>query len=445
MNDRASLVHPSDNRPSAATPQDPTTTEENQTSYKHFMQGGWDKQCPQTIGIDEEEGTIGVLGVEWLRDKTAGGKKYQVCALVLGEMLRKSIELKRDHVPLSWAWLNGLLGDEETRTILPYLQFIGAIRAAGERGKWYQLKPNKYRFTEEYSHQPLGVMVLDEKHIRRYRKYRKQRLQKAISSAPINKMLWEDLQHLSIHPSWTDAMPSFTEGQWRKEWAWLRSHEAITNQDIYFHCTVSEAQAYPGRIYSTFCNTPSVLRSYALLDGEPLVCIDVKASQPFLHSTLIPESEEKRRYLKSVYSGNFYEDIGKAGNWEGESREKLKAAVFTSVFYGRTIPVEKDPIWEAFTSLYPMLAEAITNEKREHYSKLAVKMQYLEAEIILHTALPALKARVPECRVLTVHDAIYVRKEHVLDATREMVYAFKKHTGHIPALKLETPPQFLCF
>ena len=89
-----------------------------------------------------------------------------------------------------------------------------------------------------------------------------------------------------------------------------------------------------------------------------------------------------------------------------------------------------------------MLADAITHEKRIHHRDLAIKMQYLEAEIILHTALPALKARVPECRVLTVHDAIYVRKEHVKDATREMVYAFQKHIGECPALKFEKPPQF---
>jgi hypothetical protein len=33
---------------------------------------------------------------------------------------------------------------------------------------------------------------------------------------------------------------------------------------------------------------------------------------------------------------------------------------------------------------------------------------YLEAEIILHTALPALKQIDPSIRVLTVHDAIYI-------------------------------------
>ncbi len=443
MNDGIDLVYPGYNRPATARLSDPTTTE-NQTLQTHTSYKQSETKCPPTIGLKGETGELGLLGVDWLRLRVGGASWFQSCSLVLGEMLRHSIELKADDVPLGTMWLSGLIGDELRRTIIHRLRIIGAIKPTSERGPWQHRITHKYRFTEEYKRQPLGTIQLHPKLLERYRSHHNHLLIKTLSAARIYRDLWNDLQHLSLHPSWESAMPDFTPSQWTKEWAWLRSSDKISRRDCYFSCSQAkpEISHLPGRLYTTFCTTPSGLRKYALLDDEPLVCIDVKASQPFLHSTLIPDSEEKRRYLESVCSGSFYEELGRAGNWKGTDREKLKSAVFAAVFYGRTIHAEKNRIWIAFSSLYPMLAEAITHEKRRHHRDLAIKMQYLEAEIILHTALPALKARVPECRVLTVHDAIYVRKEHVLDATHEMVYAFKKHTGQIPALKLENPPLF---
>lgn len=391
-------------------------------------------------GLDTRSGLVGLHGVEWLRNRVKKDSDLQRCTLVLGEMLLRSIEFKRDYVPLGSEWLRGILGDESGRSILGILKEIGAIEPAGQEGPWYWRITRRYRFTEQYRSQPFGTVSIAPKLIQRYITYYNRRLQLALEAAPIYRALWDDIQHVSLHSSWVETVPQFAIGDWRKQLAWHRSYDEIYRRSFRFSCSLSKAGKFPkpGRIYTTFTSTPSKMRQYALLDGMPLVCLDVKASQPFLHSTLIPDSAEKRRYLEAVKSDKFYEELGAAGNWQGNSRAELKEAVFASVFYGKLLPQEKaSPIWKAFQLTYPGLATAISYEKRNNNRDLAIKMQYLEAEIILHTALPALKQADPSIRVLTVHDAIYVTEDHIRAAKDALHNAFATVTGNCPELREE--------
>lgn len=469
MNDRIHFLYSGADRAASTLPQSPEASNYEALQNNTALQES-ETKCPPTIGEGEEgkeeggqgelgtslftegmplagldmrSGLVGLHGIEWLRHRVKDASRFHQCALVLGEMLRRSIELKADHVTLSREWLSGILGDETRRTVLPLLLRIDAIERAGSESPWYHRITRKYRFTAQYSAQPLGTISLAQKLIKRHREHLKARLKSALAAAPIYRILWDDIQFVSLHSSWEKALPRFTPGDWRKQLAWRRSYDEISHRNFRFSCTPSKTGKFlkPGRLSTTFSSTPSTMRQYALLDGIPLVCIDVKASQPFLHSTLIPDSEEKRRYLESVKSGTFYEDLGHAGNWRGSSRDELKEAVFAEVFYGRTLPPEKaSPMWTVFRNTYPTLAEAIAYEKRARYQDLSIKMQYLEAEIILHTALPLLKKGDPSIRVLTVHDAIYVAENHVPAAREALETAFIELTGNSPEFSVIMSP-----
>ena len=284
-------------------------------------------------------------------------------------------------------------------------------------------------------------MQLSAKALDRIRALRKAEFQAAINAAPIYATLWEDLNHISLHSSWKTAMPVFSKSEEARAWAWKLSAYQLESHRFSFLCDPREGFDLPGRLYTTFTSTPSGLRKYALLDGAPLTCIDVKASQPFLHATLIPEGAEKTRYLGAVRSGDFYKELGAAAGLK-LPRDKIKKKTFAEVFYGRPLPAGASPIWDAFSRLYPSVAQAITERKTPDYRRLAVEMQYLEAEIILHNALPRLKALDPRVRVLTVHDALYVRSDHVELAVSCLQSAFQARTQHQPEFKIEAQTPF---
>lgn len=387
-----------------------------------------------------DEGVVGLSGVEWLRAKVAP-EIFESCAIVAGEMLRASIQRKRDHVIASHSWMTTLVGDDKRRSVLPALQRSGCIERVPERWVWWECRPIPYQFALEYRSQGLGWIQLSAKALDRIRALRKAKFQAAINAAPIYATLWEDLNHISLHSSWPSAMPVFSKSEEERAWAWELSAYQLKSHRFSFSCSPKDGFDLPGRLYTTFTGTPSGLRKYALLDGKPLACIDVKASQPFLHATLIPEGAEKARYLGAVRSGDFYEELGAAAGLR-LPRNEIKEKTFAEVFYGRRLPAGVSPIWDAFSQLYPSVAQAITERKTPNYKRLAVEMQYLEAEIILHNALPRLKALDPRVRVLTVHDALYVPLAHVELAVSCLQSAFQARTGHQPEFKIETQTPF---
>jgi hypothetical protein len=395
-------------------------------------------QCPPLIGIDVREGVVGTRGIQWLEEKLVGIKHISLeqAAIVTGCMLRHSLERKKDHIPASSRWLRDIVGDEARRYIINVLNRIGAIKPVGKKQHWSSQIPNKYAFADEYIHQPLGELKISDRAVARFRDYRAKVINETKAASPIYADLWDDLQHLTIHESWEQAMPQFRESEWRREWAWLESHDRIKAKDFWFTCPKSEDFPKPGRLYTTFTSTPSALRKYALLHGQPLVEIDVRCSQPFLHASLLAAGDERDRYLESVGNGTFYEDIGKAGGISDEiSRDKLKEMVFADIFYGKNRPTETSPMMTVFAELYPKLTAAIRERKTGNHNRLSKDMQYLEAEIILHNAIPRIRERVPGIRILTVHDAIYIPEGWELIARREMTAAFNDTLGFTPSLR----------
>lgn len=360
--------------------------------------------------------------------------RYQRLVLLLGIIIDQSVQRDDGWVSICSGFLNEAFGDEHRRYLLSVLAEAGAIVMDEWRYSRSGRRSRRCRLSDEYAALPFEEVEIPQEYWLRYKVQQDNRREFIVASSPVLMGLWNDLQCLSLHPAYESVLPQFREEEWRKEWAWLRSIDCIERRCFSFNCALGR-----GRVYTTFSSTPSVLRSFALLDGDPVTAIDVTSSQPFLHGTLIEPGEEKNRYMDSVLSGRFYEDIGKAGGCgEDMSRGDLKRAVFTEVFYGRTRLVEKAPIWSAFKKLYPTLADVITVKKRENYRRLAVEMQDLEAQIIIYDAVPAMRSAASDLKVLTVHDAIYVNEEYIPLAKEVLAAAFMRHTGYAPALKVET-------
>lgn len=396
-------------------------------------------ESPHTIGENiGEMGTVWVVGVEELASRLPvrwkDGKRFQRAVLVLGLIIKRSILFRKEWVPITGDFVYELAGKEDGREILQILAEAGAIDP--EKGWVFRRgrpRPKRYRVSGKFASLRGQSFQIQPELWQRYQTQRIRRRQRSIDSHEGNKAFWDDLQHLSLHPDYVEQIPRFSASEWKKRMAWSHTIHQIRVRDFDF----ADGNRV-GRIYTTFCSTPSLLRRYALLDGHSVVGIDVKCSQPFLHGSLIGACDEKDRFMASVLSGRFYEDLADAAGIGADiGRDTLKTMVFREVFYGRTRYDDPGLLWMAFQRLYPQLASAIVEKKRADYRALSVEMQDLESDIILRDAVPALRQAIHGIRLLTVHDALYVHPQHVDTAKAALKRAFLRHTGYSPALALQ--------
>jgi hypothetical protein len=396
-----------------------------------------------TIGVDVEEGKIGLHGVDWLKARLQP-RDMEPCAIILAEMLKQSISWKRDATLATQDWLAGLVGDDARRRVLRSLQQIGAISPADRANRRCD-EPRQFTLTNEYRQQPLATLPLSNNAKQRIQRSRHYSLEQSLETSAVCRALWEDLHHASLHPSWIQAMPLFSEKDYAKRWSWTHSAKLLQSGRPTLSCRQRDGFDLPGRVYTSFSSTPSVLRKYALIDGEPLVCIDVKACQPFLHATLIEECEERRCYLANVNSGQFYEDLAAEAGIASLSRAKIKERVFQDIYYGPNQLAYHSPVKDAFARRYPRLSTQIALKKSRDFRTLPIEMQHLEAKIVIYTAVAGLKLAHPRIRLLTVHDAVYVPKRHAEITCGYLRASFIRFSGESPELRVEAPPPHLAF
>lgn len=145
------------------------------------------------------------------------------------------------------------------------------------------------------------------------------------------------------------------------------------------------------RIYSLMTSAPRQLRGCLLLDGKPLVEIDVKSCQPALLITLCPENEKAA--FADLLGKDFY-SLSKSG------RDKAKKE-FGQFAFGKYR--RKNSLGEAIRAQFPGLFGAV----RSFDGSLARHLQNLEAEICIGRVVPRLMAE--GIHATTAHDAFFVR------------------------------------
>jgi hypothetical protein len=151
--------------------------------------------------------------------------------------------------------------------------------------------------------------------------------------------------------------------------------------------------------------------------GQPLFSIDIKSSQPLLHSLLYPDGEpEKTKYLSAVQS-DFWDFINKAAGSrydlsDSDEKDLLKRGMWSQVFYGWK---EKKPKPNAifartFEREFPVLCVKIRDVKARGNKPLPREMQYLESDGVMSAVLRLVGKPSP---LITIHDSIVTTKEGI--------------------------------
>ena len=172
--------------------------------------------------------------------------------------------------------------------------------------------------------------------------------------------------------------------------------DMVNDKYLYF-----KRDTVSGRLHSSLTVLPKYLRKYIKSDEE-LRNIDIKNSQPFFLYLLVRDMDiidwgELEFYRGMVADGELYDYLSE--EW-GVSKKQVKIDIF-KIFYSKTTSFKK--LKEKFEEYFPTIMEAINIINAEQHNTLAIKLQTLEANMILNIIMPELnkKGIIP----YTIHDS----------------------------------------
>lgn len=162
------------------------------------------------------------------------------------------------------------------------------------------------------------------------------------------------------------------------------------------------------RLYSPWTSAPRELRRACSLCGEPIVTIDLQASQP----TLIGLMAHDDQFSEACLHDDLYRDVC---NLFDISREEAKP-IFLSYVYGpnrseKTRNKQALRVQQYVAERFPKTHAFIMDSKSSNYRQFARRLQDAEAEIFLDGLLATLIEK--DVPALTVHDSVSVPQSHL--------------------------------
>ncbi len=216
------------------------------------------------------------------------------------------------------------------------------------------------------------------------------------------------------------------------------SDEEVTSFHYHYHSFANKSPLYgaaeSGRVSYVPNLVPTELRREILIDGEPAIDVDVVASQPRLALSLFPANHiETIAFRDLIDTGRLYET---AMEWIGEewAGKKPKYRFFSQVLYGPREKHKHFPLWRAFEARYPTLAAIIAAEKRQDTRVFPVKLQTIEARIMVEGVMTDCATR--QIPILGIHDAIGCKLGDAKEVAQLISHHWTKVTGYIPRLRI---------
>lgn len=237
-----------------------------------------------------------------------------------------------------------------------------------------------------------------------------------------------------------------------------------------------------GRLHTYLTQLKSNLRKFIKFDGKTLCAVDITNSQPYLLQALlskegydrndmqdriiqahpilesdssliimlgvlidkISKESDVQLFKEIVSSGRFYEEFGKILNENGEIEEtslaEIKGAakeITFSTLFSKNSSIKFIKSIQLFQKQFPNVYEVLKFIKNGHHPTLAVVLQNLEADLVLHKTCKIITEERPEIPLFTLHDSIITTEDNVEYVEQKLKEILKKYIGAEPTLKIE--------
>jgi hypothetical protein len=326
----------------------------------------------------------------------------------------------------------------------------------------------KYRFSPKYHSRYITVSLENAKLIRRIKKIHED-TEKTMHTIRGRSGQTKFLKKLTIDDNWMSFINAnffYDTNEYDKN---LQSAIRIMNGDI-FH-TVDNTS---GRYHSNITNMAKGLRPFLRINGEPLVNIDIKNSQPYLSTIIltnpgkvanmtkntdfalllqslkVSKCKDVTNYINLVISGQLYEflmsEFGKKGLHL--TRDETKKQVLRILFDQNRMPANElnRKCKTIFKDLFPQVNKVFNKvrgyergDKFKSYKRFAILLQTIESYLILEVILKRIYRELPATIALTIHDSIMTGADNnSIEAIHKiMIYELTFFVGYAPKIKIE--------
>lgn len=359
-------------------------------------------------------------------------------------------------------------GDKYLRRLV----IMGIVLRTGKPKKG--LKCYEYSFADKYKSRYFEVFLYDRKLIRRL-----EQLQRKVEKEH-KKTIWghskqqDFLKLLTIDASCYELIHTLSVDNPDRADNMLASAIRIDQQ---IHSCIRDTTSQ--RMHTNITNMAKELRHFLRIDGQPLVNIDIKNSQPFLSTILlthpeklasfaktkqleillkeikIPKSTDIALYVELVTSGGLYEYLMDEFSKEDFTltRQETKKQVLRTLYAKNWKP--KNPInrraREIFIDRFPNVhtifsrirgrvkSENKKDEKLVTYKRFAILLQSIESHLVLDVIMKRIYKELPGVFAMTIHDSILtVNRPEVVTLIKGILEAeLKNFVGYLPQLEVE--------
>jgi len=272
-----------------------------------------------------------------------------------------------------------------------------------------------------------------------------------------------------LFPEKTGGIRGTRKGQasdWQKRYRAINAINKIANHEIYY--SVDENV---GRFHSNLTNFKKELRKYITYNGQKLVNVDIKNSQPLFSTllfdkkfytgesqyininsipTILPllsnykqsistitiilvktlykfDYKDINIYLEMVNSGMFYEKISELMYPTTIfDKKKIKTMIFVVFFSNnKYMGQPRAQPKREFKALFPQTYEIFRILKLRNHTALAHLLQRIESLIMIQNVVVRISKERPELPIFTIHDSVVTtvgNEEYVTSIIEEEVF-----------------------
>jgi len=327
----------------------------------------------------------------------------------------------------------------------------------------------KYHFAPEYESQYMNIKLENNKLIRRIKRVYEEGQREAGKKIRGYNNQVRYLKGLTINDEFKEYLNSYLRVNALQYNNALASAFRIINKDIFY-----SIDSTSGRFHSNLTNMAKGLRGYLRINGEPLVNIDVKNSQPYLSTIILTNpgkvswltenpafalllqtlkvsiNQDVKNYINLVASGQLYEYLMQEFSKEGPTltRDETKLQVLRILFARNRKPKNEvnAKCRQIFKDIFPTVHRKFSKvrgsargDKFSNYKRFAILLQRIEAYLMLDLILKRIYRELPGTIAVTIHDSIMtgILTNNVEAARKIITEELTNFTGISPKIQIE--------
>lgn len=388
----------------------------------------------------------------------------EVISVIACHTQYKKDEDKSPAAPLNMAFLKKLVPQADN-----YMKGLIKFGVVQRSGKYNPGETSfKYQFSPEYQSKYTRIILTNaalKRRIKTAHAKTKKTTRTKLGRSDQNHFI----KQLTIEPRCIDFINANYSKETNQYNDIMQSATRIINGDIFY-----KVDDTSGRYHSNITNMAKGLRTFLRINGEPLVNIDIKNSQPYLltviltnpakvasmakkpafammlQSLKVPKKEDVMNFINLVVSGEFYEyfmqELSKTGLHL--TRSETKQQVLKILYDKNRLPADElgRVCKITFKKIFPTVNKVFNKIRgRNHgdrftsYKRFAILLQTIESYLLLEVILKRIYKELPGVIAVTIHDSIMTGAvTNQVDAIRKiMTNELTKFVGFVPKIKIE--------